>query len=119
MKIAIVKTNGTVELTTMGEGLQDIYNTIGNGCDMFQQLPIGDGLLLVDEEAKIKAEIPPDNAMATEFCDLMDVGLDPSDRICGNMVLVGTRGSELSDIPTALLDAIKKFAGPERVTGSH
>lgn len=119
MKIAIVRTNGTVELTTMGEGLQDIYNAIGNGCDMFQQLPIGNGLLLVDEEAKIRQNPPPDNAMATEFCARMRVGLDPSDRILGNMVLVGIRGSEFADIPTALLDSIIKFAGAERVKGSH
>lgn len=109
MKIAIIKTNGFLERTEMGPELNDIYKAIGNGCETFQMLYIGDGVLLIDEEAKVKESPPPPNPVATRFCSHMQVGLAHDDEIMGNMVLVGTKGEDFVDISVALLAEAQAF----------
>lgn len=113
MKVAIITTDGTLTVTEMGDDLTDIYKAIGNGCEMFQMLMIGDGVLLVDEEAKVKAVPPPTNLIATIVCEEFDVGLDPTDAIWGNMVLAGLKDGELVDIPESLLTGVRAYLDGE------
>lgn len=108
-KVAIINPDGSLEIKQMGSDLQDIYDTIGDGCDIFQQLDIGDGILMVDEEAKLRTPVAPFNEVATKFCARMDVGLCPFDQIRGRMVLAGLKKGETVDIPESLLKAIQKF----------
>ncbi len=117
MKIAILKPDGTLEVAQMGPELEDIYAAIGYGCDQFQQLDIGEGVMLLDEEAKLRSPLPPLNEVATRFCARMDVGLDPFDQILGRMVLVGMKDGELVDIPESLLTAIQKFVPKQQEAG--
>lgn len=47
-----------------------------------------DSFAFIDEEGKLKQL--PINVLATELCAKYEVGLNPSDVICGTFIIVGT-----------------------------
>jgi hypothetical protein len=71
---------------------EDMKEAVGGWLEL---LHISDEVVAyVDEEAKIKANTPPVNRIATNLCYALNIGLRPGDFIRGPMVLVGVLNSK-------------------------
>lgn len=99
----IIKTDGTKQEVTPANGkdfkLAEMYQHIGNGCDMVQAINLADGRMMwMDEESKLKATPPPANREATVL--LAKAGGMPGDVVLGNVLSVrGERyGSDIRDV---------------------
>jgi hypothetical protein len=67
----------------------EMYELIGNGCDIVQMIYLADGVttMWLDEESKLKRNPPPINWAATKL--LAEAGGIPGDVVLGNVLLCG------------------------------
>ena len=73
--------------TTEGFSLQEVYDLIGNGCDIVETVQLNDGrIMLLDEEGKIRNDTLIVNEKATRL--LAEAGGIPGDAVVGNVLIV-------------------------------
>lgn len=88
----LLKTDGVMTQVSAknqhtGFTLQELYDLIGNGCDMVQRIVLPNKReMWLDEEGKLRKTVPPVNRIATVL--LSDAGGIPGDYVVGNVVIL-------------------------------
>jgi len=107
MKALKITAEGTVEQVEVN-GWEDYKTHVGTGDGGLLQLLqlTDDASAWIDEEGKLKGM--PFNALATELCSHLQVGLAPTDFINGTMLVVGSdEDGESTDCPDHILNSLK------------
>ena len=86
----LIKTDGSEQVvypsSTLGFWLQELYDLIGNGCDVVKTIELADGrIMILDEESKLRDRVIAINEKATKL--LAEAGSIPGDQVVGNVVI--------------------------------
>jgi hypothetical protein len=99
MRAIVVPVKGPIEVVEIEKNSDDIREVVGGWIEMVQLIDWPHSVVhaYINEDGKFKKL--PHNIRATQMASLF-----PGDFIAGNMIILGTKGPEETDVPDHVLE---------------